>query len=81
MDAPAARAATFEASPNIALVKYWGMRDAALGLPYNGSISLTLDRLRTRTTVRFDPRLAEDRVILNGSPAEGRPRDDVVAFL
>ena len=32
------------ASPvNIALVKYWGKRDVSLILPFNDSISLTLD--------------------------------------
>jgi diphosphomevalonate decarboxylase len=42
------------AGTNIALVKYWGKRDVALNLPATGSLSLTLDRLGTRTTVTFD---------------------------
>ena len=46
--------ATALAGTNIALVKYWGKRDAALNLPATGSLSLTLDRLGTRTTVVFD---------------------------
>ena len=45
------RAVTAVAGTNIALVKYWGKRDAALNLPATGSLSLTLDRLGTRTTV------------------------------
>jgi diphosphomevalonate decarboxylase len=76
-----ARAATFEAPPNIALVKYWGVRDRARALPYNSSLSVTLDRLRSRTTVRFDPSLREDRVVINGSTATGGPRTGVVEFL
>lgn len=72
---------TYEAPPNIALVKYWGVRDPAQGLPYNSSLSVTLDRLRSRTTVRFDPALTEDAVELNGAPAVGGPRDGVVRFL
>jgi diphosphomevalonate decarboxylase len=72
---------TYEAPPNIALVKYWGVRDRALALPYNSSISVTLDRLRSRTTVRFDPDLEEDHVVLNGRPAAPGPRDGVVRFL
>jgi diphosphomevalonate decarboxylase len=72
---------TCEAPPNIALVKYWGVRDRARALPYNSSLSVTLDRLRSRTTVRFDPTLAEDRVFLNGATAGRGPRDGVVQFL
>jgi diphosphomevalonate decarboxylase len=73
--------ATYEAPPNIALVKYWGVRDRERALPYNSSISVTLDRLRSRTTVRFDPAFSEDRVELNGEVATGGPRDGVVRFL
>lgn len=60
------RRATAVAHPNIALIKYWGNRDAALRLPANGSISMTLDRLETRTTVAFDPSLGADLVIVDG---------------
>ncbi|EQD72309.1 diphosphomevalonate decarboxylase, partial [mine drainage metagenome] len=74
-------AATYEAPPNIALVKYWGVRDPARVLPYNSSLSVTLDRFRSRTSVRFDGDRAEDRVRLNGRPATGGPRDGVVRFL
>ena len=52
MTAP--QAVTAVAGTNIALVKYWGKRDVALNLPATGSLSLTLDRLGTRTTVAFD---------------------------
>ncbi|MCI4364966.1 MAG: diphosphomevalonate decarboxylase [Thermoplasmata archaeon] len=75
------RSATFEAPPNIALVKYWGMRDRDLAIPYNSSLSVTLDRFRSRTTVRFDPSLDRDVVELNGEPAVGGPREAVVRFL
>lgn len=75
------RSACFEAHPNIALVKYWGVRDRTRALPYNSSLSVTLDRLRSRTTVSFDPALPRDRVVLNGVEASGGPRDAVVGFL
>lgn len=78
---PARPRITVEAPPNIALVKYWGIRDRTLALPYNSSISVTLAGLRSRTTVRFDPALSDDRVELNGRPAVGGPRDGVVRFL
>lgn len=73
--------ATYDAAPNIALVKYWGMRDPALGLPYNSSLSVTLDRFRTRTSVRFDEALAADRFVLNGLETGGRPLEAVTHFL
>ena len=73
--------ATYEASPNIALVKYWGVRDEELGLPYNSSLSVTLDRLRTRTRVRFDPKLRADRFVLNGRVNDGEPLRGVSEFL
>lgn len=73
--------ATYDAAPNIALIKYWGMRDPSLGLPTNSSLSVTLDRLRSRTTVRFDPALSEDEFTLNGIRPSGGPLDAVVRFL
>lgn len=74
MTTPPPGQATALAHPNIALVKYWGKRDDALNLPASGSLSITLDALRTRTFVRFDPALAEDDIVLNGrgDPAESR---------
>ena len=56
------------ASPNIALIKYWGNRDHELRLPANGSISLTLGGLETRTTVSLDETLPSDQLIVDGSP-------------
>jgi len=59
---------TARACANIALVKYWGKRDAVLNLPAAGSLSLTLAALSTETTVDFDaPR---DTLILDGKPAD-----------
>ncbi|MEZ4402491.1 MAG: diphosphomevalonate decarboxylase [Kofleriaceae bacterium] len=62
-------AITARACANIALVKYWGKRDAALNLPAAGSLSLTLDALTTVTTVRFDPALPADAMRLGGVAA------------
>ncbi|HVZ73575.1 MAG TPA: diphosphomevalonate decarboxylase [Polyangia bacterium] len=75
--------ATAVAGTNIALVKYWGKRDAALGLnlPAEGSLSLTLDELGTRTTVRFDDALAADRVVLDGAPADAKAAARASRFL
>lgn len=58
--------ATAQAQPNIALVKYWGKQDIGQNLPAVGSISITLDAPRTRTTVSFSDRLLQDEFLLNG---------------
>ncbi len=71
--------ATAVAHPNIALVKYWGKRDRALNLPATSSLSVTLDRFETRTTVAWG--VAEDEVILDGARVEGRPARRVLDFL
>lgn len=69
--------ATYDAAPNIALIKYWGVRDVPRVLPFNSSISVTLDRMRTRTTVEFDPGLADDRLELNGRATAGGALDAI----
>jgi len=53
---------TAKAHTNIALVKYWGKKDAHLMLPQNGSISLTLDHFYTETSVQFQPELTADQI-------------------
>jgi diphosphomevalonate decarboxylase len=58
---------TARACANIALVKYWGKRDAALNLPATGSLSLTLAALVTETSVGFDGALAHDELVLDGT--------------
>lgn len=54
---------------NIAVIKYWGKRDAALNLPTNSSISVTLsqDDLRAWTTAACSGSFSHDRMWLNGS--------------
>ena len=57
--------ATAEASPNIAIIKYWGKRNEKLILPVTESLSVTLDeKLKTRTTVMFSEKFKEDEVYL-----------------
>jgi diphosphomevalonate decarboxylase len=69
------------AHPNIAAIKYWGNRDEALRLPANGSISINLDRLFTRTTVSFQPSLPFDELIINGHEATGPALERVSLML
>jgi diphosphomevalonate decarboxylase len=75
------RGATAIAHPNIALIKYWGKRDERLIIPYVDSLSMTLDVFPTTTTVRLSPGAQADSVTLDGTPAEGEPRQRVIAFL
>ncbi|MEQ8279391.1 MAG: diphosphomevalonate decarboxylase [Deltaproteobacteria bacterium] len=68
------------ACANIALVKYWGKRDAALNLPAAGSLSLTLDRLRTYTQVeRIDG--DTDELVLDGVQVDGKALARISKFV
>lgn len=75
------KTATATAHSNIALVKYWGKRagaDPALNLPAVGSLSMTLEGLRTVTTVAPAD---IDRFELDGDVVSGNPERKVVTFL
>ena len=77
---PIAPAAEAFAHTNIALVKYWGKRDAALNLPAAGSLSMTLAPLGSKTRVQFflipddqplsDAAPSVDVVFAGGAPAK-----------
>ena len=69
------------AHPNVALSKYWGKRPASGNFPAVPSLSVTLAGLATRTLVRFDAGLEEDRFVLGGSELSGAPRARVVDLL
>src|SRR5512134_963645 len=73
--------ATAIANPNLAFIKYWGNRENALRLPMNGSISMNLDGLYTRTTVSFQPSLPYDELIINGHEIAGPGRERVSYIL
>ena len=73
--------ATAQASPNIAFIKYWGNRDNTLRIPSNGSISMNLDGLYTRTTVRFQSSLTLDKLIINGHEVTGKGLDRISYIL
>jgi diphosphomevalonate decarboxylase len=73
--------ATAIASPNIAFIKYWGNCQPEARIPANGSISMNLGGLETRTTVTFDAFLSSDDLILNGEPAGGGALGRVSEFL
>jgi diphosphomevalonate decarboxylase len=69
------------AHPNIAFIKYWGNRDDSLRLPANGSISMNLEGLETRTTVHFDASLSTDQLEINGTKASETARQRASGLL
>src|SRR5258706_2846183 len=73
--------ATAQTNPNIAFIKYWGNRDNTLRLPMNGSISMNLDGLCTRTTVSFQHSLSFDELVINGHEVRGAGADRVSDIL
>jgi diphosphomevalonate decarboxylase len=70
--------ATAAAGPNIAFVKYWGDADAALHLPANPSVSVTLGGLSTVSTVLFSDDLEMDDVLIDGAPASELAQQRVI---
>ena len=66
--------------PNIAFIKYWGNRDNALRIPANGSISMNLSSLETRTTVEASPEFRIDSLTLNNRRETGAVLDRVKVF-
>lgn len=69
------------AHPNIAFIKYWGNRDPDLRLPENGSISMNLAELFTRTQVSFHLKNKKDQLSINSRVASENELERVVKFL
>jgi len=72
--------ATARAHPIQGIVKYHGMRDPELRLPYHDSISVCTAPAATTTTVAFGDTDA-DEVRIDGEPVEGRARERVLAVV
>ena len=64
--------ATASAHPIQGLVKYHGMHDEELRLPYHDSISVCTAPSHTLTTVEFQPDATEDVYVIGGDRVEGR---------
>lgn len=69
------------AHTNIALIKYWGKKNDELIIPYNNSLSLTLDQFYTDTMVVFDEELSEDQISFNNHPASKTDQVKIGHFL
>jgi len=72
--------ATATAHPIQGLVKYHGMRDPELRLPYHDSISVCTAPSRTLTTVEFGA-TDEDVYVIDGDPVEGRGAERIDAVV
>jgi phosphomevalonate decarboxylase len=53
------------------LLKYHGLKNKQLRLPFHDSISVCVKELTTTTTVEFDPGFVEDEIVINNSLAKG----------
>jgi len=73
--------ATATAHPIQGLVKYHGMRDPDLRLPYHDSISVCTAPSMTTTTVEFDADLDDDVYVVDGETVSGRGADRIDAVV
>ena len=73
--------ATAVAHPIQGLIKYHGLRDTMLRVPFHDSISVCVDAIQTITTVETTRSLKEDLVIINRKKAMGRDLERVEVVL
>ncbi len=72
---------TAKAHVNIALIKYWGKKDSTWNLPLTSSLSLTLDKFYTITTVEYHKEMMEDHLYIDGNFILGEELNRVVKFM
>ncbi len=68
---------TARAHPIQGLVKYHGMRDEQLRLPYHDSISLCTAPTATTTTVEWEPDASEDTYVIGDEEVDGRAAERI----
>jgi len=73
--------ATAIAHPIQGLIKYHGLKDSKLRIPFHDSISVCVDALSTTTTVEADRELEEDLIIVNARKVLGKDRERVETVL
>jgi len=73
--------ATAIAHPIQGLIKYHGLKNARLRIPFHDSISVCVDALQTTTTVEATNSLKEDLVMINGKKATGTDLERVEVVL
>ena len=70
---------TARAHINIALIKYWGKKNAKLNIPDCGSLSLTLDKFYTTTKITLKQN--ENKLYINGNIADKLSYRRVFTFI
>jgi len=73
--------ATAIAHPIQGLIKYHGLKDPKLRIPFHDSISVCVGALCTITTVETSEALEEDSIMVNGKRILGRDRERVETVL
>ncbi|RME83159.1 MAG: diphosphomevalonate decarboxylase [Planctomycetota bacterium] len=64
--------ASAKAHPIQGLIKYHGLKDDILRIPYHDSISVCTAPFETHTTIAFSNTYSENQAFINGEKAEGR---------
>lgn len=73
--------ATAIAHPIQGLVKYHGLKNPTLRIPFHDSISVCVDALETVTTVQFDKNLSDDLAIINDERVSGADLERIMAVV
>ena len=63
------------------LIKYHGLKDPVLRIPFHDSISVCADALETITTVQFDRNLLGDSVVINDKRISGAEFERIMAVV
>jgi phosphomevalonate decarboxylase len=73
--------ATAVAHPIQGLIKYHGLKDSTLRIPFHDSISVCIQALQTITTVETNESFKKDFLTVNGANLTGRNRKRVEVVL
>ena len=73
--------ATAKAHPIQGLVKYHGMRNEELRLPYHDSISVCTAPSHSKTTAAFEPERDADHYVVDGEVVDGRGAERIKAVV
>ena len=73
--------ATAIAHPIQGLIKYHGLRDPVLRIPFHDSISVCTDALETVTTVQFYKHLSDDLVVINDQRVTGADLERIMVIV